>query len=419
MAASPSAKKLDRYTKHIGKHVNVSEYGIGVLKYFVAEAGICGVELNDAVGDCDGCDAEGTRFFHAKASHGLFIEMTDVTLCTADGQPLPKKTTKKAAATPKKRFESPPSLRKKINRSSKSTAPKSANGGTKAAAGGGGGGAKSAKSPGSSLRKSTATKKDRDKVDHLATKKSGVDGSLQHLQGARSVVRRSAPPAGAAAGDRTLKAAEERKAAEAADAEAAAGGDTPAEQKVASVLDVPEDWVEAAKRRQADEAEAKRREQEAADLIAQEIRMAEAEKKREEQEAKWLAEAEAEAAKRDAAKAERKATRTAQAAARAADRKALSLKAAEEIAEYTKVVEKEKEDRDAKATQLKMKRAAQKARIAAMMSKVKKRTPTSSAASSAAHSPEESINGDDEMSTLSPVESTHDNEELPPGPPDA
>lgn len=49
-------------------------------------------------GDCDGCDAEGTRFFHAKPDHGLFIEMTDVVLCDASGEPLKAPTKKKATA---------------------------------------------------------------------------------------------------------------------------------------------------------------------------------------------------------------------------------------------------------------------------------------------------------------------------------
>ena len=39
----------DRYTKHINKHVNVSNYGDGVLRYFedTGTEKICGVELNE------------------------------------------------------------------------------------------------------------------------------------------------------------------------------------------------------------------------------------------------------------------------------------------------------------------------------------------------------------------------------------
>jgi hypothetical protein len=95
------------------------------------------------------------------------------------------------------------------------------------------------------------------------------------MQGHRTVSRK-VPAAGAAAGDHTLEAASKRADAEAADAED--GGDGSA--NTASVLDVPEDWVDAAKRRQAEEEEIKRREQEAADLVEQEKRLAAAEIKR-------------------------------------------------------------------------------------------------------------------------------------------
>jgi hypothetical protein len=77
---------------------DVTDVSCGLLRYFVGEVGICGIELNDPNGDCDGCDAEGTRFFTAKPGHGLFIEWDDVTLCDASGQPLKKKTT---TTTPK------------------------------------------------------------------------------------------------------------------------------------------------------------------------------------------------------------------------------------------------------------------------------------------------------------------------------
>eukprot|EP00038_Savillea_parva_P020253 m.30767 g.30767 ORF g.30767 m.30767 type:complete len:432 (+) comp4744_c0_seq1:187-1482(+) len=416
-----NTKKVERFNKHIGKHVDVADYGLGVLKYFVAEAGICGVELLEPNGDCDGCDAEGTRFFEAKASHGLFIEMVDVTLTDADGQPLKKTTTKKQ--TTKKKFESPPSLRKKINRSSKSTAPKAPSSPAQAPSSSSQKPAKSPRSGGAHSktnghRKATGGA-DRSK-NHLAPKKSGVDPDVQHMQAHRSVTRRAREPSN----ERTIEAATARAAAEAEDAEG--GGDGAA---TTSVLDVPEDWVEAAKRRQAEAEEQKRIEKEAADLAEQERRFAEAEKRREEEERIFNEQAAAEAAKRDAAKAERKATRDAQAAARAAEREELHQRAAAEIAEYSKVVEKEKTDRDAKANELKAKREAQKARIAAMMQKVKKRTPASSVASSAPESPDGSgINHANTHQTtastlrgvhsaLSPVNGAHEDEDLPADPP--
>lgn len=375
-----STKKLDRFERHVGKHVNVVDYGLGVLKYFVKEAGICGIELVDAVGDCDGRDAEGTRFFNAKDGHGLFIEMGDVTLCDATGRPL--KRPAKAAVKPKKKFDSPPSIRKKINRSSKSTAPRGVDqssgkrttnttSSTRASAlteqrsssSGSNGQPSSKKSTGGSDRS----------VNHLAKSKVGVDDSVQHMQEKRTISRK-VPKAKssdeAIVADRTLEVASKRKEAEEADAEDEDGADT----HTSSVLDVPEDWVEAAKREKAAQAERIAREQELADLQQQEKRLAEAEERRAAEEALFLEKAAEEAARRDAQKAERKAARDAQAAARAAEREEAHLKAAAEIAEYTKTVEKEKIYQQSKAAELTAKREAQKARVAAMMAKVKKRS---------------------------------------------
>lgn len=92
MAAT--SKKYDRWEKHIGQRVEVADFGCGVLKYFTAETDvkICGVALDEPIGDSNGTDADGTTFFTCVQNHGVFVEMKSVTLLDKTGTPIKKPT---------------------------------------------------------------------------------------------------------------------------------------------------------------------------------------------------------------------------------------------------------------------------------------------------------------------------------------
>jgi len=160
-----------------------------------------------------------------------------------------------------------------------------------------------------------------------------------------------------------------------------------------------QDWIEAAKQKQADEEAAVEREKEAVDLAAQEIRLAEAAKKRELEEEEFNRKAEEAALKRDAEKQERIKKRQEQAAERLAKRAETEKKALIEINEYHQMNENELKRREEKDLKVQQQRSAQKARIAALMSKVKSgSTPASSPMVPAPESPRATAAALDPMS---------------------
>eukprot|EP00041_Stephanoeca_diplocostata_P006890 m.95465 g.95465 ORF g.95465 m.95465 type:complete len:424 (-) comp16596_c0_seq1:185-1456(-) len=383
-----STKKYGRWEKHIGHRVEVADFGFGVLKYFTAETElkVCGVALDEPNGDCNGCDAEGTEFFSCADGHGIFVEMKSVTLCDENDKPIPNKkpaAKKTTSSKPKKKFDSPPSLRKTINRKSTTSTTPLSRSST----------ASDRNTPSSKTRPSERTGGAKKKQNHLAAPKSGVIDSVKGMMGSdRKVIRRQ----GGDAADRTLKTKETREESEQADRDAADSGNASAEQHTASVLDVPEDWVEAAKREKREAEEKLAREKELADIEAQEERMRLAAERQLEEERLFNEKAAEEAAKRDAARAERLALREKQAAERAAARERSKKDALVEINEYAKLQEKEKQERDLKEKKQQEDRQKQKDRIKALMSRV--RTATTRGQEKAATAPGSPARSDDSLS---------------------
>lgn len=375
--ASSGLKKSDRYANHIGLRVAVAELGSGVLRFFESgeDVKVCGVELDEPNGDCDGQDLDGNTHFECPENYGIYLSMKEVTLLDANGQPI----VKKAKAKPKKKFESPPSLRKKINRKPTGTTRVST------AAAGGGKSTKS-KNPASKTTVTTASaaaaeKKRlnagaRKKVDHLSKQSTGISaGVADYASADRKVIKRTSAPAAApadATGDDD----------ELPDLDNDDDDDAPIDG-AKFVRQVPTDWIEAAKQKQADEEAAIEREKEAADLAAQEIRLAEAAQRRELEEEEFNRKAEEAALKRDAEKQERIKKREELAAERAAKRAETEKKALIEINEYHQMNESELKRSEQKDLKVQQQRSAQKARIAALMSKVK----SGSAGSTPADSP--------------------------------
>lgn len=397
--ASSGLKKSDRYVKHIGLRVSVAELGEGVLRFFEAgeDLKVCGVELDEPNGDCDGQDLDGNNHFQCPENHGIYLSMKEVTLLDANGQPI----VKKAKAKRPKKFESPPSLRKKITRKQ----PTGTTRGSTAAAGGG----KSTKSK-NPASKATVTagaaaaaeKKRlnagaRKKVDHLTKQSHGIAaGVADYANADRKVIKRSAPaPAPAPATDVDATGDDDELPDLADDDDDVVDG-------AKFVRQVPTDWIEAAKQKQADEEAAIEREKEAADLAAQEIRLAEATQKRELEEDEFNKKAEEAALKRDFEKQERIKKRQEQAAERLAKRAETEKKALIEINEYHQMNENELKRREEKDLKVQQQRSAQKARIAALMSKVKSAsagsTPASSSMVPAPESPKPTAASVDPMS---------------------
>eukprot|EP00040_Diaphanoeca_grandis_P012325 m.62524 g.62524 ORF g.62524 m.62524 type:complete len:385 (+) comp23168_c0_seq2:395-1549(+) len=359
--ATQQIKKTDRYTNHINSTVTVSNFGAGILRYYKSTGTekICGVELTEPNGDCDGEDLDGNKNFSCEPNHGVYVTMKEVTLVDDTGKPTAKKAT---STKPKKKFEDPPSLRKKIIRKeapSRKGEPKIQK--TKLH---------------DNIRK---TGQKSTKVDHLAKKKTGVAESVKSFAEPKMIKRaQAAAPVVAPSTDAT-SLDEELPELDDDDDMAAAK----------KLVDVPEDWVAAAKREQKEKEDAIAREKELADIKAQEIRLAEAEKKRVLQEEEFNKKAEEEARKRDLAREERKLLQEQKAAERAAKRVEQEAAALAMVDEYAKVQEEEHKEREAKARALNDSRMAQKARIAAMMNRVKTNTSSrnSSGGSSGTSSP--------------------------------
>jgi len=336
-------KKSDRVAKHLDQKVSVSNYGTGYLRYFenLGDEKICGIELDEPNGDCDGEDLDGNSHFSCSPVHGVYVTMKEVTLLDSSGKPTTAQT-KKASTKPKKKFEDPPSLRKKIIRKdapSKKGEPKIQK--TKLH---------------DNTRKHGAKS---NKVDHLSKKKSGIADSVKGFAEAKAIKRTPAAVSAATVTQDSTNMDDELPALENDDVSSA------------RTSIAPEDWVAAAKREQKAKEDAIERERELADIAAQELRMIAAEKKREEEEAAFNVKAAEEARKRDELREERRLAQELKAKERADKRIEQEAAALAMVDEYAKQQEEQLKVREAKAKALNDNRLAQKARIAAMMSRVK------------------------------------------------
>lgn len=353
--------KSDRYRDHIGQAVSVDNAGTGILRYFELDGDvkICGVELDEAMGDCNGEDLDGNSFFKCADNHGIYVSMKEVTLLDANGNPIVKKT----KAKPKKKFDSPPSLRKKIVRKE----PTSRRGDTSKST-------KSKNPPSKNTAAGVAHQKKlnqgaKKKVDHLAKSNTGINASVSEYANAdRKIIKRNPAPAPvpveATADDEELPDLDDDGA------NSSKGVDDVA--KIAR--QVPTDWIEAAKEKQREAEEAVAREKEAADLAAQERRLQEANAKAAAEEEEFHRKAMEAARLRDEKRQEAARLREEQAAARAAIREEKDRLALEQMNEYNKANDEEVRRREEADVKLLEQREAQKARIAAMMARVKAKT---------------------------------------------
>lgn len=144
-----------------------------------------------------------------------------------------------------------------------------------------------------------------------------------------------------------------------------------------SLRDPVQDWIEAAKEKQREAEETVAREKELADLAAQEERMKEAQAKQLAQEEEFNRKALEAARKRDELRDERQRQREENLQARTKNREDTQKAAEEALEMMMKANEDEQRQRDEKETELQQKREAQRARIAAMMSRVKGSSRTS------------------------------------------
>lgn len=365
-SSSSGLKKSDRLRDHIGKAVVVDNCGGGTLRYFDVngDVKICGVELDEPNGDCNGEDLDGNAYFKCADNHGIYVSMKEVTMLDEHGDPI----VFKKKAKPKKKFESPPSLRKKIVRKNPSAGRAST------------GTIKSKNPPSKNTASGVAHQKKmnqgaRKKVDHLAKTNTGLHESVSHLANAdRKIIRRAAAPAAPAVND---AATADDEALPALDDDVDGADNATAKKSINPVdeakfsREMPTDWLQAAKEKQKEAEEAASRERELADLAAQEERLKEAEAKQAAQEEEFNRRAMEAARKRDEMKLEQQRRREAEAAARAAAREEKLESARQQEEEFRRANEEEQRERDEKEEELQQQRLAQKARIAALMSRVK------------------------------------------------
>jgi len=353
-----SAALVAKWSKAVGKRVLLDGVGFGTLEFFgptTEGENQCGVALEEQLGEGDGYG-----YFECTDGHCFFTTMDTLTRVDKDGKPLKKK---KAGTPAKKKFESPPSLRKKIGgskstkaspRSSPATLRKTKVGSKPATSSSLRNGGKGKPAAG---RSTSGAKGNGRTKSHTSPPIPDDDASRINRPIARK--KSTAPAEGAAPS----------VASEAGDGE---GGDRPA-------FNAPDDWMEKIKEQEKEKADAIVREKEAADIAAQEARLAAAQKKQDDDEAAFNVRAEAKAAEAAAAKEERSQRREQEMAEREQRREDAKRMAMAEIAEAEEANARSQAELEQRTKDLQEKRRAQKARIAMLMSKVKMKPDSASA----------------------------------------
>jgi len=351
--ASAASKKDEIWKKKVGRRVKVAGVGFGSLVYY-GETTLgtdddgnpisCGVNLEDDLGNCDGTAPDGTQYFDCDEGFGIFTSTNDVTVVDENGVAV--KAKKKAPA--KKKFDSPPSLRKKINR-----------GGPAKTAGAGTG----AKKTGTKKKKAATTDKTLGALETRKRnmKKGSADAPTLNPDCLveRKILRKPKPAKAAA----PAEAADGAAAGEATE-EAKDDDDRPA-------FNAPADWIEAKKQAEAERLAEEAIQRELADKEAQEARMREMEKKLALEQERMAQEAEEEAIRRETLKAEREAKRAKDAQERADKREEREIQSMTEILEAKEQTSKAQDAFAERTRKMEERRAAQKARIAALMARVK------------------------------------------------
>jgi len=367
-----SAATVAKWTKAVGKRVNLDGVGFGTLAFFgetTEGENQCGIHLEEAKGEGDGYG-----YFECPEGHCFFTTMDTLTRVGADGKPLKKK---KAGTPAKKKFESPPSLRKTIGKGkAKPTSTKSTPKSTPKS---------SPRSSPASLRKAKPTPST--SSGHSRPKRASTLGPNHHstTQHGRPGRKNSTPAANIDPEMLARPNAPIARKKKTPSASSAAGSDGTASPTPdgsgsgdgsadggASVAAVPgEDWMDKAKRLEKEKADAAAREKEEVELAAQEARQEEAYKRQAAEDAELQLKQELLATEAAAAKEERANRKVQEQNERQARREDAKRIAMAEIAEAEEANARSQQELEQRTKALQEKRKAQKARIAMLMSKVK------------------------------------------------